>query len=200
MLKRARVFAAAALLSAAAGYAAVSVGEPAPDFTAKDSNGKVHKLSDFKGKFVVLEWYNPGCPFVQKHYRSQNMQSLQKAWTAKDVVWLAVNSTNANHQDYQEPEIANAYLKKVGAAPTALIFDSDGKVGGLYEARNTPHMFIVDPQGKLIYAGAIDDNRSTDLEDVKSAKNFVAAALAEATAGKPVSIAATPPYGCSVKY
>jgi peroxiredoxin len=180
--------------------AAVSVGQSAPDFGANDSNGKPRKLSEFKGKYVVLEWTNPGCPFVQKHYRSKNMQTLQKTWTDKDVAWLVINSTNAGHPDYQKPEVANDYMKQVGAAATALIMDADGKVGTLYNARNTPQMFVIDPQGKVIYAGAIDDKRSTDVEDVKTAKNFITAALTEALAGKPVATANTQPYGCSVKY
>jgi peroxiredoxin len=180
--------------------AAITVGQAAPDFSAKDAAGKVHKLSDYKGKYVVLEWTNPGCPYVQKHYRSQNMQNLQKAWTQKNVAWLAVNSTNPGHSDYQKPDVAQDYMNKVGAAATALLMDSDGKVGSAYAARNTPHMFVVDPQGKLIYAGAIDDKRSTDEEDVKTAKNYIAAALSEAMAGKAVSVSATQPYGCSIKY
>jgi peroxiredoxin len=188
------------LCTIGAAYAAVTVGKPAPDFAVLDTTGKPHKLSDYKGKYVVLEWYNPGCPFVQKHYRSQNMQRLQKSWAAKDVVWLAINSTNPSHSDYQAPEQARDYMRKVGANPAALLMDTDGKVGNLYQARTTPQMYIIDPQGKLIYAGAIDDKRSTDVEDVKTAKNFVVAALTEAMEGRPVSTANTQPYGCSVKY
>jgi peroxiredoxin len=188
------------LLFAQAAFGAPAVGKPAPDFSIQDVSGKSHRLSDYKGKYVVLEWTNPGCPFVQKHYRSQNMQNLQKAWTAKNVVWLSINSTHPSHADYQSPDQAGAYMKKVGAAPSALLMDSDGKVGTSYAARTTPHMFVIDPQGKLIYAGAIDDRRSTDVEDVKTAKNFIVVALTEALGGKPVTTASTQPYGCSVKY
>ncbi len=188
------------VIGSSGAHAAVTVGQPAPDFSAKDTAGKAHKLSDYEGKHVVLEWTNPGCPFVQKHYKSQNMQTLQKNWTGKNVVWLAIKSTTPGDSDYDGPEKAGEYMKQMGAAATALIMDSDGKVGTLYDARNTPQMFVIDPNGKLIYAGAIDDKRSTDVADVKIAKNFVSAALTEALGGKPITVANTQPYGCSVKY
>lgn len=193
-------FALMSVIASGGAQAVVTVGQPAPDFSVKDTAGKAHKLSDYKGKHVVLEWTNPGCPFVQKHYRSQNMQTLQKDWTGKGVVWLAINSTNSGHSDYQAPNEAAQYMKQVGAAATALLMDSDGKVGTLYDARNTPQMFVIDPAGKLIYAGAIDDKRSANVADVKTAKNFVSAALTEALDGKPVTVANTQAYGCSVKY
>lgn len=176
------------------------IDQPAPDFTLVDSYGREHKLSDLRGKYVVLEWLNHGCPFVVKHYSSKNMQNLQKKYTGKGVVWYSIVSSAPGKQGHFPPEEANALSKEKGAAPTALLVDSDGKVGRLYGARTTPHMFIIDPEGKLIYNGAIDDTRSTDVEDVKTAKNYVSAALDEAMSGKPVTVATNQPYGCSVKY
>ena len=181
-------------------FAEVSVGKPAPDFTLSDTSGKPVKLSEQKGKFVVLEWVNPECPYVQKHYNSANMPALQKEYAAKNVVWLAINSTNANHSEFKSPEQMGAWMKQTNASPAATLLDRDSKVGKLYSARTTPQMFIVDPQGQLIYNGAIDDKRSTRVEDVKTAKNYVRAALGDALAGKPVATSSTSPYGCSVKY
>lgn len=189
----------AALISAAPAIGA-TVGAPAPDFQLKDATGKVVKLADFKGKHVVLEWTNPGCPFVVKHYGSQNMQSLQKEYTAKDVVWLSINSTAKGHYDYLEPTALTAKYKEWGSAQTAMLMDEAGTVGKAYAARTTPHMYVIAPDGKLVYAGGIDDKRSADPADVKTAKNFVRAALSESMAGKPVSTATATPYGCSVKY
>jgi len=191
---------AASLCAAAPAYAAATVGQPAPDFTLNDTAGKPHALSSFKGKFVVLEWTNPECPFVQKHYDSSNMQSLQKAWGGKDVVWLTINSTHPRHGDYKKPEQMASLWKQKNAAPQAILMDSDGKVGRMYQARTTPHMYIVNPQGSLVYAGGIDDKRSANPADVKTAKNYVTAALTDALAGKPVTTATSSPYGCSVKY
>ena len=188
---------AAALPLAALGNAVV--GQGAPDFTVTDLSGKPVKLEDFKGKTVVLEWHNFGCPFVQKHYKSGNMQALQKKY-ASDVVWLAVNSTNRNASDYAEPPALTGQLKQFGAAPANYLMDEPGTMGRAYGARTTPHMYIIDPAGKLVYKGAIDDKRSTNPEDVKTAKNYVAAALNEMKAGKPISVASTTPYGCSVHY
>jgi peroxiredoxin len=179
---------------------AVSIGHSAPDFTLTDLQGKPVKLSDYRGKYVVLEWTNPGCPFVQKHYKSGNMQSLQKDAAMQGVVWLTIDSNNREHPDYKSPSQLNVWLKDEGAAPTEAMLDADGKVASLYQAKATPHMFVVDPNGKLIYAGAIDDKRSTDLEDVKGAHNYVKAALADARAGRPVARASTQAYGCSIKY
>lgn len=180
---------------------AATVGKAAPDFTLTDVNGKTVKLSDFKGKHVVLEWTNPGCPFVVKHYGSNNMQTLQKDEAAKGVVWLSINSTNSKHEDYLAPAKLNA---KMGgewkATPSHLLMDDSGKVGQSYAAKTTPHMFVVDPKGMLVYAGGIDDKRSANPADIKGAKNFVRAALDESLAGKPVSVATSQPYGCSVKY
>jgi hypothetical protein len=179
---------------------AVKVGEPAPDFTSLDSNNKNHRLSDYKGKYVVLEWHNQGCPYTKKHYESGNMQHLQKEWTAKGVIWLTVISSAPGTQGFVTPSQENDYLKQIGAAPTAVLMDPGGSLGHLYAAKTTPHMYIVDPGGTLIYQGAIDDHPTSDPGDIKSSKNYVAAALGEAMSGKPVTDSATRPYGCSVKY
>lgn len=189
----------AALAVSVAAYA-VRVGDAAPDFTGTDSNGKTHELSEYRGKYVVLEWTNNGCPYTQKHYESGNMQSLQKDWTAKGVVWLTVLSSAPGEQGYMTAPQENAYLGKVNAAPTAALLDPTGTIGHEYAAKTTPHMFVIDPSGKLIYAGAIDDHATTDTSDVKVSKNYVSAALTEAMAGQPVAMASTRPYGCSVKY
>ncbi|HKF22812.1 MAG TPA: thioredoxin family protein [Candidatus Angelobacter sp.] len=179
---------------------AVRPGEPAPDFTAVDSNGKSQHLADYKGKYVVLEWHNQGCPYTKKHYESGNMQHLQKEWTAKGVVWFTVISSAPGTQGFVTPSQENDYLKQMGAAPTAVLMDPGGSLGHLYQAKTTPHMYIIDPSGTLIYNGAIDDHRSSDQADIKNSKNYVAAALSEAMAGKPVTDSATTPYGCTVKY
>jgi hypothetical protein len=180
--------------------AAAMVGQPAPAFTLVDTNGARHSLSDLKGKMVVLEWVNFECPFVGKHYGSGNMQKLQKTYMGKGVVWLSINSSAEGKQGYFTPDRINALVKEKGAAPTAYLVDTDGAVGRLYGAKTTPHMYVVDPGGTLIYAGGIDDTPSTDQADVATAKNFVRAALDEALAGKPVTTATSTPYGCSVKY
>jgi peroxiredoxin len=175
------------------------VGEPAPAFTLKDVDGKAVNLADYRGKTVVLEWHNFGCPFVKKHYGAGNMQSLQQKY-ASDVVWLTVNSTNTGSPDYAAPPKVKQQLAEQRAAPARYLMDEPGTVGRAYGAKTTPHMYIIDAQGKLVYNGAIDDKRSTDPADIKVAKNYVAAALDEMKAGKPVSVASTTPYGCSVHY
>jgi alkyl hydroperoxide reductase subunit AhpC len=188
----------------AVGLAAMSfaaeVGQPAPDFTGQGSDGKTYHLSDFRGKFVVLEWHNQGCPFVRKHYNSGNMQKLQKQWTREGVVWLSVISSAPGKQGYVTAKEENAYLKKMKASPTAVLLDPEGTIGHLYDAKTTPNMFVIDPKGTLIYSGAIDDKPSTDPEDIPGAENYVTAALVDAMAEKPVHISTTLPYGCSVKY
>lgn len=191
-----------AVVSALIGGAAVAatIGKPAPDFALADLQGKPVKLSDYKGKFVVLEWVNPECPFVDKHYSSKNMQTLQKQAANKQVAWLAINSTSPTHSDYKTPAEMDQWMKEQGGAPAATLLDKDGNVGKLYGAKTTPHMYIINPRGELVYAGAIDDKRSTDPADIGSARNYVSAALGEAMAGKPVSVASTSAYGCSVKY
>jgi peroxiredoxin len=179
---------------------AVRVGDTAPDFTGTDTHGQTHKLSEYKGKFVVLEWTNNGCPYTQKHYASGNMQALQKQWTGKGVVWLTVLSSAPGEQGYMTASQENAYIGKVHADPTAALLDPQGTIGHLYAAKTTPHMFVIDPSGKLIYDGAIDDHPTTDVSDIPTSKNYVSAALTEAMAGQAVATTYTRPYGCSVKY
>ncbi len=175
-------------------------GAAAPDFTVVDTAGKPVRLADYRGKFVVLEWTNPECPFVRKHYSSNNMQGLQKEWGAKDVVWLAINSTNTSSSEFKTGDEMAAWMRGQGAVPKATLIDGTSATGRAYGAKTTPHMFVIDPAGKLLYNGAIDDRRSTNPADAKVANNYVRAALTEATAGKPVTVASTAPYGCSVKY
>lgn len=176
------------------------VGAPAPAFTATDSNGQSHALDQYHGKFVVLEWHNQGCPYTRKHYVSGNMQSLQKEWTGKGVVWFTVISSAPGKQGYVTDSAENAYVAKMHAAPTAVLMDPEGKLGRLYDAKTTPQMFVIDPTGKLIYDGAIDNRPTPDVEDIQGADNYVNDALTAAMAGKPVATAYTRPYGCSVKY
>jgi hypothetical protein len=176
------------------------IGKPAPAFTATDSNGKRHSLSDFKGKTVVLEWTNPECPFVKKHYGSGNMQSLQKSAAANGVVWLTVNSGAAGKQGHLDAAAANASLRASDAAPTAYLLDASGTVGQAYAARTTPHMYVIDGSGSLAYMGAIDDKPTANPADIAQAKNYVTAALADMEAGRAVQVAQSKPYGCSVKY
>jgi peroxiredoxin len=179
---------------------ALKVGEPAPNFTGVDSNGKQQSLSAYKGKFVVLEWHNQGCPYTRKHYESGNMQRLQKEWTSKGVIWLTVISSAPGTQGFVTPTQENQYLQKMNAAPTAVIMDPGGSLGHLYGAKTTPHMFIIDKSGKLVYMGGIDDRPYTDPASLKGAKNYVALALADLKAHRPIAEPVTRPYGCSVKY
>jgi len=197
-MQRLAAFAAASLFAAAA-LANAPVGRPAPAFTVSDLTGKPVRLEDYKGKTVVLEWINFGCPFVMKHYNSGNMQALQKKYSS-DVVWLAVNSTNKGHSDWADPAPLTAQLKQLGAQPARYLVDEPGTMGLAYGAKTTPHMYIVNPEGVLIYKGAIDDKPSTNKSDIPGARNHVLAALDESMAGKPVSTPSTTPYGCSVKY
>jgi peroxiredoxin len=190
----------AGILLTAAAYAAPQIGQPAPGFAAVDSNGKTVKLADFRGKIVVLEWTNDGCPYVQKHYSTGNMQSLQKEETAKGVVWLTVISSAPGAQGHVSGGEANALTASRGAAPTAVLLDPDGAVGHLYDARTTPHMFVVNAEGSLVYMGGIDDKATSDPADVKTAGNYVRAALDNLAAGVPVATPITRPYGCAVKY
>jgi hypothetical protein len=179
---------------------AITPGTAAPNFKGTDSTGAQHTLSQYRGKFVVLEWANQGCPYDQKHYLSGNMESLQRQWTAKGVVWLSVISSAPGQQGHVTPAEENEYLKKMRAAPSAAILDPTSTIARLYEAKTTPHMFVIDPTGKLIYQGAIDDKPTTDQSDVKTAHNYLNEALTAAMAGKSVPTASTRPYGCSVKY
>ncbi len=181
-------------------HAAATVGQKAPDFTLTDTAGKTVRLSDFKGKHVVLEWNNPGCPFVRKHYDSANMQVLQKESAGKGVVWLAINSTETGHPDYLAPPKLGQWMVAQKAAASATLMDETGSVGKSYGARTTPHTYLVAPDGALLYAGGIDSIPSARTEDIKTATNYVRQGLNEALAGKPVSQATTRPYGCSVKY
>jgi peroxiredoxin len=180
--------------------AETSVGEIAPDFTLPDSNGKTHSLSDYKGKIVVLEWLNHGCPFVQKHYNSGNMQKLQKVYSGKGVIWFSVISSAPGKQGYMTPEEATEAVKQKKAAPAGVLLDPEGTVGKLYGAKTTPHMFIIDSDGVLVYNGGIDDIRSANPADIDKAKNYVQMALDELLSGKEVSVKTSQPYGCSVKY
>jgi peroxiredoxin len=194
------LFAASLALSAPAAFANVAAGAAAPDFTLTDIQGKPHQLSAYKGKHVVLEWFNSECPFVQKHYDSGNMQSLQKKYGEQGVVWLTINSTSTDSGNYRNPAQSQGIVKDWKMTPAALMLDVDGRVGHAYGARTTPHMWVIDPSGKVVYAGGIDDKATFRAADVKGAKNFVAAALDESLAGKPVTTPAAAPYGCSVKY
>ena len=191
---------AALALAANTAFAVATVGQPAPAFTVQDSSGKTVSLANFKGKLVVLEWVNPGCPYVVKHYGSANMQGTQKDATTKGVVWLAVNSTSADHGDYKAPAAMAQWMQGHKAAASATLMDADGKIGRAYGARTTPHLYIVDPKGLLVYAGGIDNKPSINPADIPGATNHVKVALGEALAGKAISQATTRPYGCSVKY
>jgi peroxiredoxin len=195
-----RLLALSAVLGFTAAAYAARVGDAAPDFSGIDTHGQTHKLTDYKGKFVVLEWTNNGCPYTKKHYVSGNMQALQKQWTGKGVVWLTILSSAPGQQGYMTATQENAYLQEEHAMPTAAILDPQGVIGHLYSAKTTPHMFVIDPAGKLVYEGAIDDHATTDASDIPAAKNYVTAALTAATAGQAVTTAYTRPYGCSVKY
>jgi hypothetical protein len=188
------------ILFAMPALAKVSVGEPAPDFTLADSNGKSHSLSQYKGKVVVLEWNNPQCPFVGKHYGSGNMQKQQADATASGVVWLTINSSATGKQGDITGAEANAYITKVGGKQAAYLLDPSGQVGHLYGARTTPHMYVIDKNGVLRYMGGIDSIKSTDQDDVAKATQYVPQALSELAAGKPISMPMAEPYGCGVKY
>jgi hypothetical protein len=179
---------------------ALPPNSPAPDFKGTDSNGVQHALSEYRGKYVVLEWANQGCPYEQKHYLSGNMEGLQKQWTSRGIVWLSIISSAPGQQGYVSPAQENDYLHKMNAAPTAVLLDPAGAIGHMYDARTTPHIFVIDPAGKIIYQGAIDNKPTPDQADLKTADNYLNDALNAALAGKPVSVAITKPYGCSVKY
>ncbi len=188
------------LLVSGVSWALVTSNQLAPQFTLTDTNGQKHSLTDYKGKFVVLEWFNPDCPFVKKHYNSGNIPQLQKQYTAKGVVWLSIDSSAAGKEGYYPPQGLNKFMADKGGVPTAVFADTDGRLGHLYGAQTTPHLFVIDPKGTLIYQGAIDDTPSTDMTDLKAAQNYVSAALDAAMNGKPVPVSATKSYGCSVKY
>jgi len=187
-------------LSAGAALAGVEVGQPAPDFSLPDTNGQTHQLSQYKGKWVVLEWYQPDCPFVRKHYGAGNMQALQKEFTAKGVVWLSIDSSAPGQEGNYPADKLNEIASSQGVARTALLLDPDGKVGHAYGAKTTPDMYIINPEGKLVYEGAIDSKPTTSVADLKVATNYVKVALDDSMNGKSVPQTVTRPYGCSVKY
>jgi peroxiredoxin len=193
---------AVATFIAGAMYAAdvPPVGTAAPDFSLTDSNGKAHSLSQYKGKYVVLEWFNPECPFVKKHYGSDNMQKLQQEYTSKGVVWLTIDSNAPGAEGNMTPEQAQKIMSSWKTHQTALLLDPESNVARSYGAKNTPDMIVINPEGKIVYEGAIDNKPTPNPNDIPSSTNYVKAALDESLAGKPVSNPTTKPYGCSVKY
>jgi peroxiredoxin len=201
-MKTKSVLAVLASLVTTAAFASESpsVGSAAPDFSAPDTKGATHSLSEYKGKYVVLEWFNPECPFVKKHYGPGNMQKLQEEFTGKGVVWLSIDSSAPGKEGNLTPEQAEKKMSEWKTRSTALLLDQDGKVGQAYGAKNTPHMFVINPEGKVIYEGAIDSKATPNPADIPLSTNYVKVALDESLAGKPVTTAQTKPYGCSVKY
>ena len=189
-----------ALVLSGVAQAAAPVGQPAPELTGRDTRGNLVKLSTLRGRHVVIEWTNPNCPFVRKHYQSDNLPALQREFTSKGVVWLAVNSTRADHVDYLAPPQLDAWLTQSRAAPNALLMDENGSQARVWGARTTPHMYIVDPKGTVVYAGAIDSLATASTGDIARATNHVRAGLTESLAGKAVTTPSTTPYGCSIKY
>jgi len=183
-----------------AGAADAQAGKPAPDFTFTDIEGTAAKLSDFRGKYVVIEWFNHGCPFTEKHYKSDKMQDLQRKYTGDGVVWIAVNSTNDGHANYMDAAMTRKEAEAYGTSATYIVLDPSGKIGKLYGAKTTPDIFIVDPQGKIIYTGAADSINSTDTGDIAKAENYIDLTLTQAMGGKAVATPETKPYGCGVKY
>lgn len=197
-----RIIAMASILAgfATTAMAAPEIGKLAPDFTATDINGNAQSLGNYRGKTVVLEWTNPECPFVVKHYSTGNMQQLQQEAITNDVVWLKINSSAKGKQGNLTPEAAKASLAKDKSAPTAYILDAEGQIGQLYEAKTTPHMYIIDKEGLLVYMGAIDDKPTFEPKDVNDAKNYVRDALKVLSEGKTLETPSTRAYGCAVKY
>ena len=191
---------AAAVLVAQGPNSGPKAGTAAPDFTLPAASGKTHSLSDFKGKYVVLEWTNHQCPIVRRHYDSGNMQGLQKWATGKGVVWLSICSSAQGKQGFVTADEAKQVVKEDGSNSTAYLLDPEGKVGRLYAAKTTPHMFVIDPKGTVVYAGGIDDGQALSKAETKNAHNYVKAALQESSSGKEVSVKAAQPYGCTVKY
>ena len=196
------IIAAFVMVNAAAesGSDGAVVGERAPDFSVVDAHGNTHSLSDYEGQYVILEWLNHGCPFVRKHYDGNNMQELQKRYTDKDVVWLSVVSSAPGTQGFMEPDETIETADEKGAAPTAILLDVDGTMGRAYDARVTPQMYIINPEGILEYNGAIDDRPTARLRDLEGAHNYVEAAMASLLNGEPVEVTTNTPYGCTVKY
>lgn len=191
------------VVAVAAGFTRATeptVGAPAPDFRMADTRGKVQQLAAYRGKWVVLEWFNHQCPYTTKQYSTGTMQRLQREYTKRGVVWLSIVSSAPGREGFTSNDEANALTATKGAAPSAVLRDTAGTLGHLYGARNTPQLFVIDPNGKLVYAGAIDDKRTTDTADVRTAHYYVSAALDEAMNGKPVTTPVTQPYGCTVQY
>lgn len=176
------------------------VGEQAPDFQVADANGNMHSLSDYEGKYIILEWLNHDCPFVRKHYNGNNMQELQKKYTGQGVVWFSVISSAPGTQGYLEPEAARQITIEKNASPTAVLLDTDGTMGRAYDARVTPHMYVINPEGVLEYNGAIDDKPTARLRDLDDAHNYLTAAMASLMNNEPVEVTTNTPYGCTVKY
>jgi peroxiredoxin len=179
---------------------AATAGHAAPNFTLADTQGRTVQLSDFKGRYVVLEWTNPQCPFVRNHYDTRNMQGLQETWGPRGVVWLSIDSSNKSSWSFMPPARLEAWMHDKGAAQKAILVDGESAVAKLYQAKTTPHIFVIDPEGRIVYAGAIDDRPSTRREDPPAAKNYVRAALTQATGGMAVATTNTTPYGCSIDY
>jgi peroxiredoxin len=200
MKKQLSILLAASLAFLSSLNAAVETGVAAPDFTLSDITGATHHLSDFEGKYVVLEWTNHQCPFVMKHYQNGDMQALQQALTAEGVVWLQIVSSAPGKQGHVTPEEGEALHESKGMHSTAMLLDSTGEVGRLYGARATPHMFLINPEGTLLYQGAIDSIKSARVSDIAKAENYVKSAYDSAKAGEPIEHTTTVPYGCSVKY
>ena len=188
------------LLAAPHVFAEAKVDAPAPAFSEKDQTGKAHSLADFKGKWVVLEWYNKDCPYVKKHYGSKNMQTIQEEAKAKGVVWLTINSGAKGKQGYLDAAGTLADMKSSGSNATAVLIDEDGSMGKAYGAKTTPHMFVINPEGQVVYAGAIDDNDSSSPKVIAKSQNYIKQALEAGLNGKPLAVKSTKPYGCSVKY
>jgi peroxiredoxin len=192
---------AAGLVTIGAGVrTAPEVGKPAPAWSLPDTKGVKHSLAQYRGKWVVLEWVNYGCPYVNKHYRTGNIPGQQKKWRDQGVVWLGIVSSAPGEQGYHEPAAMDAETSRLGGNATAVLLDPEGTVGRAYNAMTTPHMFVIDPKGNVVYMGGIDDVPSPRPSDLERAKQLVDLALTEATAGKPVSVTTSRPYGCNVKY
>lgn len=181
-------------------HGSAELGAPAPDFTLQDTDGETHQLSEYEGQYVVLEWMDFRCPYVGKHYGSGNMQTLQKTYTDKNVVWLSVYSVSPDHRKYVSPERMAARNRELGGNQKAMLMDPTGQVGKAYGATNTPHMYVIDPEGRLIYRGGIDDKPTTDESDVEGATNYVRAALEASMNGEEVEVQKAPPYGCPIWY
>ena len=186
--------------SSSPAFAAAVAGQLAPDFALTDTHGKAVRLSDYRGKYVVLEWTNPDCPFVQRHYNTRNMPALQKEWGAHDVAWLSIDSSSRDSREFKTAAELNAWMGARDASQKAVLIDSDSATARLYAAKTTPHMFVINPDGRIIYAGAIDDRPRASADETTKAKNYVRTALTAATGGAAVDPASTTPYGCSIKY